>query len=403
MSATEGVRRPALLRKREDYKVAIVAALPKEKDAVDAILEHRVPRQDTIAIPDEDFNHYTFGVLGNHHVVVTQLPGMGKVNATTAAVNMRRSFPNIKLCLLVGICGIVPVTEKDDERSVERFLGDVVIADSIIQYDFGHGTEGGFVRKSTVTVVPGRPSTKVQNILAHLQTWQGKLELQADLAINLEALLSRTDIPPDSTYPSNPDLAFPLGYIHRHIKDPCPTHVCEVKPPCPAARGKSCMRLGCDPAQQLPRERRPVSNKPLVFVGTVGVADLVQKSAMSRDEIAASENVVAFEMESVGLWDNFPDVVVIKSACDYADSHKNDFFHRYASATSAACAKAFLQLYRLEGNVHYDEAIDSRRGAGGAHHDPREDQTPSVPQGSNVYSGQFHGSAFGANSTVNNK
>jgi hypothetical protein len=33
---------------------------------------------------------------------------------------------------------------------------------------------------------------------------------------------------------------------------------------------------------------------------------------------------------------------VIKGACDYADSHKNKVWQRYAAATAAACMKAFL-------------------------------------------------------------
>jgi hypothetical protein len=30
--------------------------------------------------------------------------------------------------------------------------------------------------------------------------------------------------------------------------------------------------------------------------------------------------------------------------CDYADSHKNDVWHRYAAATAAAYAKEFLSI-----------------------------------------------------------
>jgi nucleoside phosphorylase len=46
-------------------------------------------------------------------------------------------------------------------------------------------------------------------------------------------------------------------------------------------------------------------------------------------------------MEGAGVWDIFP-CVVIKGACDYADSHKNKVWQRYAAATAAACMKAFL-------------------------------------------------------------
>jgi nucleoside phosphorylase len=46
-------------------------------------------------------------------------------------------------------------------------------------------------------------------------------------------------------------------------------------------------------------------------------------------------------MEGAGVWDQYP-TVVIKAACDYADSHKNKDWQAYAAATAAACLKAFL-------------------------------------------------------------
>jgi hypothetical protein len=49
-------------------------------------------------------------------------------------------------------------------------------------------------------------------------------------------------------------------------------------------------------------------------------------------------------MEGAGVWDTFP-CIVIKGACDYADSHKTKKWQRYASATAAACAKAFLEFW----------------------------------------------------------
>ncbi|OCL06966.1 hypothetical protein AOQ84DRAFT_273248, partial [Glonium stellatum] len=66
------------------------------------------------------------------------------------------------------------------------------------------------------------------------------------------------------------------------------------------------------------------------------------KSGYHRDEIAAREKVIAFEMEGAGVWDNFS-TIVIKGVCDYADSHKNKMWQRYAAATAAPCMKAFLE------------------------------------------------------------
>jgi nucleoside phosphorylase len=80
----------------------------------------------------------------------------------------------------------------------------------------------------------------------------------------------------------------------------------------------------------------------MIHYGMIASGDTVMKSGEHRDIIAASDNVIAFEMERAGVWDIFP-CVVIKGICDYADSHKNKGWQNYAAATAAACMKAFLK------------------------------------------------------------
>jgi nucleoside phosphorylase len=93
-------------------------------------------------------------------------------------------------------------------------------------------------------------------------------------------------------------------------------------------------------------EQAAVVQKPLTHFGRIASGDLVMKSGHHRDDIAARENVIAFEMEGAGVWDNFP-TVVIKGVCDYADGHKNKKWQRYAAATAAACTKALLKRWRV--------------------------------------------------------
>ena len=73
------------------------------------------------------------------------------------------------------------------------------------------------------------------------------------------------------------------------------------------------------------------------------------KSGEDRDEIAAKEEVIAFEMEGAGVWDHFP-CLVIKGVCDYADSHKSKKWQNYAAAAAAACMKAFLEYWTVTGS-----------------------------------------------------
>lgn len=46
-------------------------------------------------------------------------------------------------------------------------------------------------------------------------------------------------------------------------------------------------------------------------------------------------------MEASGVWDVYL-TIVVKAACDYADSHKNKKCQRYAAAVAAAGLKAIL-------------------------------------------------------------
>lgn len=48
-------------------------------------------------------------------------------------------------------------------------------------------------------------------------------------------------------------------------------------------------------------------------------------------------------MEAAGLMNSFP-CLVIRGICDYADSHKNDRWQRYAASTAAAYAKEILSV-----------------------------------------------------------
>ena len=71
------------------------------------------------------------------------------------------------------------------------------------------------------------------------------------------------------------------------------------------------------------------------------------KSAKERDRIAQENKIIGFEMEANGVWDEMPSLV-IKAVNDYADSHKNDIWQRYAAASAAAAMKAFLSHWTPE-------------------------------------------------------
>ncbi|WAO86248.1 PNP-UDP-1 domain-containing protein [Fusarium falciforme] len=101
------------------YAVGILCALSKELLAVRALFDTKHSKPKNLR---GDVNNYALGTISGHMVVAACLPAgeYGTNAAADSASNMRRSFPSITFCLLVGIGGGAP-TPQNDIR-----LGDVV-------------------------------------------------------------------------------------------------------------------------------------------------------------------------------------------------------------------------------------------------------------------------------------
>ncbi|KAL5341946.1 hypothetical protein BJX70DRAFT_11388 [Aspergillus crustosus] len=84
---------------------------------------------------------------------------------------------------------------------------------------------------------------------------------------------------------------------------------------------------------------------PRIWFGRFASAEFVMKSAHHRDILASEYQVITFEMEGAGTWDYLP-TIIVKGACDYADSHKNKEWQAYSAITAAACAKAIVEEWR---------------------------------------------------------
>ncbi|KAH2763928.1 hypothetical protein KXV66_007739 [Aspergillus fumigatus] len=288
-----------------------------------------------------DDNAYINGRIGNHNVVVCCMPGMGKGNAASVASSLKISYPRISLALVVGICGGAPYPLSGEEI----FLGDVIISDSVIQYDFGRQYSGGFEKKTGVKDSLGRPNKEIRAFLAALQTRRSRRDLQAKMLRHLQAI-QRSN--PEWHRPrSADDILFEASYQHKHFSPTSPICCClggKSRDVCKSALDTACIQLGCD-KNRISRLRCNAENCiPSIHIGTVASADTVMKSGEHRDRLVKSDNVIGFEMEGAGVWDN-TSCIIIKGVCDYADSHQNKAWQAYATATGAATAKAFLEYW----------------------------------------------------------
>ncbi|KAL2808184.1 hypothetical protein BJX63DRAFT_424818 [Aspergillus granulosus] len=328
---------------RNGFAVAIICALALEAEAVEELFDETYDRLSKFykKQPGDD-NAYFNGRIGDHNVVLCLMPCMGKGNAASVAASLKISYRRIQVALVVGICGGAPCLPTMEEI----FLGDVIISDAVIEYDFGRQYRSGFERKTGVKDTLGRPNREIRSLLAGLQPQQSRRDLQAKM---LQHLQSMQESQPRWRQPSSADdVLFEASYQHKHYS-PASPHLClcldntsgEV---CQAALDATCILLGCA-EDQICRHRHCIENRSAaIHIGTVASADTVMKSGEHRDYLAESEGVIGFEMEGAGVWNNIS-CIIIKGVCDYADSHKNKAWQAYAAATGAATAKAFLEYW----------------------------------------------------------
>ncbi|KAM0213246.1 hypothetical protein ACHAPA_003161 [Fusarium lateritium] len=335
---------------RKDFRVAIVCALPREADAVTLLFDHFWDRdRDTYGRADGDTNTYITGRIGEHNIVLAILPSIGTISAAATAASLRSSYTNLKLAILVGICGGVPRIADFD-----MLLGDVVVSKTVIQYDYGRQYPGHFAVKNTVEDSLGRANSDIRTLLAVFETEHMREHLQVEASRHLECLqkaAKKKRRRANYQYPgAKEDRLFSPTYTHRH-REWC--SVCSNDPGifCEATFKTSCSEAKCDVNNLVVRERLAElvqagggAFRPEIFIGRIGSGNTVMKSGEDRDRIAITNNLVGFEMEGAGVWDEVPSVVV-KGICDYADSHKNDAWQDFAAATAASVTKAILGRY----------------------------------------------------------
>ena len=348
---------------RNDFTIAVICALRIESDAVCAMFDEDWEDGPKYEIVENDTNAYTVGKIGVHNVVLAHMPGIGKANAATMTGKLHISFPQIKLGLVVGICGGMPfIREYDrDPRDIDVFLGDIIISTQVKQYDLGHLYSNGLIPIDTLENTLGHPNNQIRAFLHKIQGLKGRKRLEQSIRGYLADVLLEEDFKKSNYQGEDKDILYESNYRHKHQeKIDCPSAVCgknedEV---CKEALRSECDKLKCNLGKQVRRDRSKKNGNdaanqanaskkgaegpsPRVHFGVFASGDSVVKSADHRDDIANEMEAVGFEMEGSGAWESIP-VVVIKSVVDYADSHKSYLWQKYGAVCGAACMKAFM-------------------------------------------------------------
>lgn len=281
-----------------------MCALQLEYDAISLVIdEFWDDKGDQYGRAQGDRNTYTTGRIGKYNVVLTLL-GMGKKNSASAAADLRSSYPNIKLAILVGICGGAPFIGENQVR-----LGDVLVSKTVVQHDFGSQMKDEFIRHDTLEASLGQAPKDILNLLAIIETRHGKTQLRERSAIfftQLQQTAARRGQATDYRNPYTTPLTTTL--VKRKV-------------------------------QEISRKEIPV---PSIYFGPIASGDTVMRSAQHRDDLVQAEGVIGFEMEGVGVWQEVP-CIIVKGVSDYADGEKTKAWQDFAAATSAATSKAILE------------------------------------------------------------
>lgn len=302
------------------YHVGWICAITPAYIAARAFLDELHAGPDHIS--GGDTNNYTLGRMGKHNVVIGTLPGgeYGTATAIGIVKGMSRSFPHVRICLMVGIAGGAP-SLKNDIR-----LGDVVVSEprygGVVQYDFGKPFKGNMLQ--TIGCL-GQPPEPLQVALT---------DIQADYTLNDHQLNETIN----ATLNKSPQLR--QSYQRPNLAS---DRLFRSKVVHPETNSASCA-LDCYKGLSSlvdRRERTSEEDNPAIHYGKIASTTKLMKNAYIRDRLAA-KNVLCLEMEAAGLMDIFP-CLVIRGICDYADSHKYKEWQGYAAMTAAAYTKDLLQ------------------------------------------------------------
>ena len=279
---------------RDDFKIAILCATPVETSPVAAMFETDWEKGwKRYGRAKGDTNEYKVGSISQQNVVLAFASDVGKSNAASVAAGLSLTFKNIELLLVVGICGGVPNIQRPGQAR-SMFLGDVVISTQVVQYDLGAQYRDKFVPFNTLS----RTRTLMRSFLARLHIPQEKMDLEADISMNLTTLFENP-IFGKSDYPGmERDRLFYPSYQHMHRSSDCKICGNERNEICDEARKLLCDKL-CDPMMQVSRDQLDQSmsapdlvnqkakriGKPNIHLGWMASGDTLMKSALHREEV----------------------------------------------------------------------------------------------------------------------
>lgn len=264
-------------------------------------------------------------MAGHNVVIATTPPGMrGNVNAGRLAGPMFKTFPNIRITVLVGIGGGVPSGATTGSAIQDIHLGDVVVgwpADgkpAVVYHETGRSGVNGLEMLGTID----RPDWALLNALGILQSNQRMR--RAHFGDHVSKLLNYDE--QQFKYPGQQlDKLFRADYQHQ--QDSGNFTKCKIR----------------EIVERKPRSEQHIQQ--LIFhQGRIGTGNSVVMDGKLRDQISERcGGLQCIEMSAAGV-DASRNCLVIRGISNYCDSHKNGIWKSYAAGRAAVFARELLGM-----------------------------------------------------------
>ncbi|GKZ55290.1 hypothetical protein AnigIFM49718_011652 [Aspergillus niger] len=296
----------------DSITVAIFCSVSYEAAAVKSCLDEEFTCRPTTIGPKDYI--YSFGRIGYRRLVIAQPLQTGTVKAAHCAATVRQQFPNVEFAFTVGTGAGIPCPPKRDIR-----LGDIAIGvpgDShpgIVEYDFLKYEQNKFVLKGCANKPP-------------------PILISADRSLQEDELMQRSPLRdilneimkyPGYERPRSDDVLYEDSFTH--VKKALDCTVCEQS----------------DLKKHVIRVPR-LSFQPVVHRGLILSGNGIINNARDREKLQhGHDNAICFETVAAGVTDEIP-CLVVRGICDYADTHKQEGWQRFAAAAAAAYCKTVL-------------------------------------------------------------
>ncbi len=285
---------------------------------------HKAPPYET----RNDDNTYIFSAINDHAIVVATCPpgDQGNANAGRLTGSMFKTFPNIKMAVLVGIGGGIPRQPASEDPLDDIHFGEVVVGwpvdakPACVYYDRGRTKADGQVE---VVGTMQKPDWILGSALTNLVSDHevGRTTFDKQLA----RLHSPENHAAKFAYPGiEHDRLFQASYHHI------------------GKYGSDCIE--CDPKKLVQRPPRTEHDKYKIILhqGRIATGNKVVMNGEERDRIREiCDGALCVEMEAAGV-DVNRQCLVIRGISDYADMHKNDKWRSYAAGNAAAFTRELL-------------------------------------------------------------